>query len=272
MGNKHKEILKLVKVRFIERAVAFVYAAIIGSLVASKGILNPIYLAYAFLISFSIMTAIYVYNDVMDYEFDKINKVDRPIASGSVTRREGLNLETLIVSSVLLLLGLLYSTPPIRFRNRFLMVNIVRAMGGFLSCLLGGAIIGNISIQVVYQGFMFFMLIFAGAPVFDLPDLEGDKAGMSKSISILYGPKTGIKFSIVGWSAAILITALAYPYIGFNIITPIMLTSLLLIHIWLAYSLLSRWQDINYCRETCKKIIHLGLLYQLSFLLGVYYR
>ena len=285
MGN-YKEILRLIKVRFFERSIAFVYATVIGTFVASKGIPDIRLLFYALLVIFCLAVGTYIFNDVQDCEVDRINKVDRPIAIGSVTRKQGLivsiilfsfglmlsaliNLETLLTSLVITALGILYSVPPIRLRNRFLIVNIVRSSGGFLSSLLGGAVIGNISPQIIFQGFMFFMLIFSGTPIFDLPDLMGDKVGRSKSLSIVYGPKFGIKFSIAGWSVLTVLAILSFPYFGFNVITPIMLTSLLLIHIWLAYSLLSRWHDVNYCRDACKKIIHLGFFYQLSFLLGV---
>jgi 4-hydroxybenzoate polyprenyltransferase len=257
-----------------------------GLLVASKANPNPIHLIYAFLTTFFVILAIYINNDVMDYEFDKINKVNRPIAAGSVTRKQGLvlvlilissgillsaliNMETLLIATSLFLLGFCYSTPPPRFKSRFFIEHITTALGGFLSCLMGGAIANNISIQVIYLGLVYFMIIFAGTPLFDLPDLKGDMAQKLKSISILYGPKFGIKFSIVGWSLVIVITALTYPYAGFNIITPITVTATCAAFIWIAYSLFNRWQNVNYSISALKKIIFINFITQLSFVLGI---
>jgi len=284
MKTKVRDLFNLIKIRFMVPGVTFVYTTIIASLVASRGIPNPIYLAYAFSISFFVIIAIYVYNDVMDYEIDIINRVDRPIARGSVARRDGLilalilfilgilsafrSIETLILSATLLFLGLVYSTPPVRLRNRFLVKHIMPATGQFICSLIGGAVTGNISIQVIYLGFLMFMTVFAGTPIFDIPDLIGDKAGQAKSICVLYGPKFGLKFSIIGFLLVIVVTAVSYPFIGFNVITPIIVTSICLIFIWLAYGLLSNWQNVDYSRNTVKKIIGLNLLYQLAFVFG----
>lgn len=284
--SKAKEILKLIKVRFTERSVAFVWSTIIGLLVASRVIPNPLHLVYAFLITFFVGTAVYVYNEVTDYKFDKINRVNRPIATDSVTRKEGLlvalvllslgillstliNLETLLLSATFFLLGFLYSTPPIRLKNRFLMKQIITAIGGFITCLIGGTIVGNISLQVIYLGFIFFLLIIANSPIADIADLRGDMVGRVKSITVVYGPKFAIKFAIVVEVLMMILTALVYPYVGFNILTPITLTLGLLIFIWLAYTLRGRFQNVNYCRKVIKKLIAVNFFLQLSFILGV---
>jgi len=282
---RFREILRQVKVRFTVPAVTYTYTTIIATFVASKGIPNLVHLAYAFLTSFFVLTAIYVYNDAMDVEIDRINHVDRPIATGRLSWKDGvilalilfflgilsasINMETLVLSATLFLLGLLYSTPPVRLRNRFLVKHMMPATGHFISSLIGGTIVGSVSIQVVYLGFLMFMTVFAGAPIFDLPDLTGDKADMARSVAVLYGPRAGLKFSITGFFLVIVVTGLSYPYVGFNILMPIMLTSICLVFIWLAYGLLGQWQNVDYCRKTVFKIVGLNFLYQLSFILGI---
>ena len=284
--GRARELLKLVKVRFTERSVAFVWSTVIGLLVASAGVFDPLKLLYAFLTSFLVGTAVYVYNDVMDYEFDKISKVNRPIATDNVTREEGLivvlmlllpgfllsaliNIETLLLSIAFFTLGFLYSTPPIRLKDRFLSKQLITATGGFICSLIGGSIVQTISIQVVYLGFIFFMILFSGSPLFDLPDLKGDRAGKVKSITVLYGPRFAIKFAIAGFSSLIVITALVYQYLGFNVLMPITLSFGTLLFIWFAYGLLNNWQNISYCRKTIKKYIIVNFLLQFSFILGV---
>jgi geranylgeranylglycerol-phosphate geranylgeranyltransferase len=285
MKSNLGDILNLVKIRFLIPGVTYVYTSIIASLVASKGVFDPINLMYTFLTSFFIITAIYVYNDVMDYDIDKVNKVNRPVAIGSVTKKDALilslvlflfgvisalrSIETLILSITLFLLGVLYSTPPTRLRNRFFIKHFMPGMGQFLSSLIGGTIAGNVSIQVVYLGFLMFITVVSGTPIFDIPDLQGDKAGLAKSIGVVYGPEFSLKFSIVGFLAVIVVTLVSFPFIGFNIIMPIMVTSTCLVFIWFTYGLLRKWQNVDYGKKTIKRIVGLNFLYQLAFVLGM---
>ncbi len=285
MIKKAREISRLIGMRFTERGIGYGWATIIGSLVAYRGIPDLFRLVYAFLTNFLIINAIYVYNDVVDYEYDKVNKINRPITTDRVTRKEGkivalisflcgillsalANVQTLLISSFLSVLGFLYSAEPIRLKNRFLIEHPIPAVGAFLSCLMGGSVANNLSVQVFYLGIITFMMWISGTPLFDLPDLTGDKVGKSNIIDIVYGPKFGIKFSIVGLTLVIVVTVLSYPYAGLNVITPVMVTSTCLILIWLAYGLMERWQDGHYCRKTLNKFIALNLICQVSYVLG----
>jgi 4-hydroxybenzoate polyprenyltransferase len=286
MQQTAKGILELIKKRFAIPVVAYVWTTVIGSMVALKGIPRPLQFVYAILTPFLILTAVYVLNDAMDYELDRINKIDRAIATGKITPKEGkiaafilfslglvlsalINVETLLLSLILSILGYFYSTPPVRLRNRLFAKHVITASGFFLSGLIGGAIVGNVSIQVIFLGLIMFMTVFSGTPIFDIPDLEGDKAGRAKSLGVLYGPRTSLKISIIGFSLVTLITIFSYRYVGFNVLTPLIVSSFSLAFIWFAYNLLKKWRDTEYSRKILKTIIGMNFLFQLSFFVGI---
>lgn len=287
MTQKIKLALDLIKARFIDRGVVLFWATFIGILVASRGLPNPLTLLKALVVSFSIVTAVYVYNDVMDYEYDKLNKIDRPVARGELSRKEGLiialtfaaigvfmggfiNSETLILTLIFLTLGFLYSTPPVRLKKRFLMKQIITSTGTMICCLIGGTVVGNLSIQVIYLGFIYFLLLMAGSPLADLADLRGDTANGVKSLTVAFGPKFAIKFAMAVFFTTIVATVISYPYIGFNVLTPMIVTGCGLGFIWVTYGFLRvGWQDPIFCKKNVRKLIAINFIYQFSFVLGV---
>lgn len=284
--RKYKALLDLIKVRLVDRAVPFIWATIISVLIASRGLPTLTHIFYSLSTAFFVVMAVYIYNDVMDYEYDRINELKRPVATGEVTRVEAAilalsfavigvvlsvftNKETFILVLLFLTLGFLYSTPPIRLKHRFMAKPLVTAVGGFICSLIGGTFIGNLSIQIIYAGFIFFMLLIAGSSLVDLADIKGDKVGGVKNLMVLYGPKFTIKFAITVFLSVIVITVIGYPYLGFNPLTPIIITGGGMAFIWFAYSLLNRWQDPLFCRNTIRKMIAINFLFQISFVLGV---
>jgi len=284
--RKNVAFLDLIKVRLVDRATPFIWATIIGVLIASRGLPTLTHLFYALLTAFFVVMAVYIYNDVMDYEYDKLNELKRPVATGEVTRIEATilalsfasigivlsifaNKETLLLVLLFLTLGFLYSTPPIRLKHRYMAKPLVTAIGGFICSLLGGSLIGNFSIQVIYAAFIFFMLLIAGSSLADLTDIKGDKTGEVKNLTVLYGPRFAIKFAIAVFLSVIAITVIGYPFLGFNVLTPIIVTGGGTAFVWFAYSLLHRWQDPLFCRNTIRKMIAINFLFQISFVLGV---
>jgi len=263
-----------------------VWATLIGLLVANKGLppLFPFLAALA--ISFCSAAGVYVYNDAMEYELDRINKVDRPVAKGEVSRNRALSLVLLLffinvvlaaslnfmifsLSGVFWILGFLYSTPPPFLKKRFPLKNTVPPAGAAISNLMGGAAVGNIPASLLYSSSLFFTLIFALSSVGDLTDYKGDETIGVETIVVRYGPEFTMKLSGITFLIVSAITIVSYSFFGFNILAPILITTSSLSMAWICFSLRKNWHDPEYCFATHKRIVLLLSLFQISFFIGV---
>lgn len=231
-------------------------------------------------------TVVYVFNDITDYEIDKINEVDRPIARDLVSKNNAtslvlllfavaitlsllINIQTLLFCTTFLTLGLLYSAPHIRLRDRFLAKQAVPAIGALICSLIGGTAIGKMPLSLIYAGILFFLLIFAGAPLGDLADIRGDREKGARTLAVIYGPSFTIKLSIVIFVLIAVATVFTFPSFGFNVLTPILVSAACLAFSWISFSLLRNWQNPEYCISTYKKIVLTVFVFEVAFLVGV---
>ena len=156
-------------------------------------------------------------NQIVDVELDKINKPELPIASGKLdiaTARKIVIISGLIaigaavllhwflllLIAVILLLGIVYSVPPIQLKQHHLpaalaitlvrgvMVNIGMAMH------FAGMLQGHFEIQPVIYPLTIFISAFSLAIAWykDLPDRAGDAHFGYKTFPLLYSPKTAL--------------------------------------------------------------------------------
>ena len=268
----------------VNRAFSLSWATLIGLFIASQGIPPLIDSIKAVVAVFTIAAGIYIYNDITDIELDRINHSDRPLATGKVSKNEAatlvlilsvtgiimsilINLETLLLSLIFLGLGFAYSNHYIRLKKRFIIKQLVPAIGGIISSLVGGTTIGFISGKLIFASLMFFVLIFVGAPILDIKDFRGDKKYECKTFAIVFGPTITVKMSMLTLISLGLITLIIHPLIGFSYVTGV-LVSVLCFAFALAISpLLKFWQDPLLCEKTIKRMILLHLLIQISFLI-----
>jgi len=236
---------------------------------------------------------VYLWNDVCDYEQDISDEgveglapSSRPLGMGLVSKRRmgvfsallvafGLtasaliNIEVLLAQLVFLVLGLLYSTEPIRLKRFFFVKQVMTALGGSISCLSAGLAVGIISVQLLYLMGLFVLFIVGANPLGDLKDIESDRAGGVKTIPILFGPEFTIKLALTTFTAAAATTWIGYLRLGFNIALPIIGTIVFIAWTYVMYPLLSQLSDLDYVvKRSYSRGMPLFFLLQIAVLVG----
>jgi len=149
-------------------------------------------------------------NQYYDIEIDKVNKPERPIASGRITGQKAMQYAW-IIYAICLVLALLvnkvffavvlvttlftwgYSAPPIRFKNHGILANV--AMGiprGFLMIVGGWVAIRPDAWNDPTPwliGLIIFLYVFGAASTKDFADAEGDKQFGANTVVVIYGFK-----------------------------------------------------------------------------------
>jgi len=233
----------------------------LATLIAGKGF-PPI--SKTLLSIFAIMMlslSVYIYNDIIDRKMDaysnKEKKKGRPIAHGVVSVENaklfviftsiiGLSI-SLLLGRVVFFLGIiysilfyLYSYPRVRFKEKFIMKNVITSLVFPAGLLLGGAAIeGTISPIILFLAVTEYIFMFLILPVgADYLDLEEDKAFNIKTIGGTLSWRNNIILFNIGVIVIILSTAISYflfdiSYISFILMAvfgvPLMLYSINLI-------------------------------------------
>lgn len=144
-------------------------------------------------------------NGVFDKKIDAINKPMRPIPSGTITENNAFVFSIILyvlgvliafsvsntfglVAMILMVLTILYTTPPAYFKKIFIVSNINAALAYALMPMLGGwAVVGGTMPIVI---FAFITLIAAGfISVKDFEDYLGDSVYNVKTLPVIYGTK-----------------------------------------------------------------------------------
>jgi geranylgeranylglycerol-phosphate geranylgeranyltransferase len=141
-----------------------------------------------------------VINDIWDYETDSINKPDRPLPSGRVTKKAALNLyfslilislvsaEVLgwVVLGIVILAHLLLLIYSIGLKKIPLLGNfVVSFLTGFVF-IFGGLLVGNIQAALIPAVFA-FLINFAREGIKTMEDIPGDKSAGITTFPQLYG-------------------------------------------------------------------------------------
>lgn len=267
------------------RVFSLSWATLIGLFIAKQGIPPLVDSIKALAAVSAIAGSIYIYNDIADIEIDRANNSNRPLATGKVSKNDAMtlvsilaiggvlvstliNLETTLLSSVFLTLGFAYSYNRVRLKKKFMVKQLVPAIGGVISSLIGGTTMGLISGRIIFVGLLFFVLIFVGAPLLDLKDMFGDKKYECKTFAIVFGPGLTVKIAISALISLGIITLLSYPLIGFNYVSGILVSTLCFVFALTIFPLLKFWQNPDFCEKTIKRMILLHFLIQVSFVIG----
>ena len=143
-----------------------------------------------------------VINDILDIEIDRINKPERPLPSGAVSRYDALMFfgaligagmimaayttkAAFIIAFIAVPLIVLYSKV---FKGTVLMGNmLVGALTG-LAFIFGGAAVGNIR-QSVMPALFAFLINVGREIVKDMEDVEGDAKNGIRTLPIVHGMK-----------------------------------------------------------------------------------
>jgi len=139
-------------------------------------------------------------NDYFDYEIDVVNRPERPIPSGRVSRGAAgaYSLVLFVLASVLgfflgslpgiIVVGssLLMTYYAHTLKRKCLIGNLVISFLTGLSFVFGGVIVGEIA-KAAYIGFYAFLMTMAREIIKDMEDIEGDKIEGATTLPIKYG-------------------------------------------------------------------------------------
>jgi 4-hydroxybenzoate polyprenyltransferase len=147
-------------------------------------------------------------NAAYDAHIDRINKPYRPIPKGLVTRDEAFSIAFLLyfvafvramlisvefwaLVTIITIITIYYSMPPVRFKKRFWVSNISIALArGLLGFVAAWSIFGDPSDPTpwVIGGILFIYLVGATTSK-DFTDIEGDREFGMRTLPVVYGPK-----------------------------------------------------------------------------------
>jgi geranylgeranylglycerol-phosphate geranylgeranyltransferase len=220
------------------RTLVYAFAlATMGTFLISSGVKVPDFLVLARLtISvYFLALATYLYNDLTDYDVDKVNSRDNNYSSKRTNYRQilystigffilsislafSINVPTGVAALAFFGLAIVYSHPKIHLKDMFVIKTIVTAAGGFIAAFMGALAVQNISYVGISASLMFFLMYFINGPLGDMGDISGDRKGGRRTIPIVLGvPKTfGVLFASIVVMAAILVVN--YCFFGLNLL------------------------------------------------------
>lgn len=274
--------------------VAYTWPAFICLLLAAKGI-PPLIPGLKILVAMTFVSyGVYLYNDLMDLEDDLKGKgygiivpAERPLGMGKVSRREmaifsisssilglslayTINLKVFMLLLLYTLLGVLYSTDPIKLKKRYFMKQLTIGLGNVIAHLSGGLTLGSLNPAILYVTGVNFLLFFGVDPIVDLRDIEGDKAIGVKSLPVIWGPQLTVRLALAVFAVSGIATLVGYSRVGFNIAMPILFLLIVSAFIYVIHPLLYKWNDPNYLDFLIhRRLAPLYLLLQLTPLIGI---
>ena len=263
----------------------FTTSTVTGLLMATNFHPQLIQLVTVPLVTLFATLAVYWMNDITDIKLDKINAANRPLAGGQVKKSEAIvlltvlslaalgfaysvNFTTLLFTAAYLIIGILYSSPKIVLKDRFILKTLSIAIGGFTTTLIGASINGTLDGKDFISAISFMMLLFVTSPINDLGDYPGDKECGRKTIPIVIGKKNTIFISIAIPFFMMTSFWFFYPNLGFSIKAPIAMTVLAITSFLILRPMLSHLNDYKYIKSRHKKSLFLYYGLQASLLIG----
>lgn len=148
-------------------------------------------------------------NQIFDLPTDRINKPQRPLPSGRMTRWQAwefvvmayiaalllaaaVNAQTFFIYLAAAFLTVTYSAPPFRLKQRPWASNFVIALArGELLKVAGWAAVATVldSWEPWYIGFIYFLFLMGATTTKDFADIEGDRASDCVTLPVKYGPE-----------------------------------------------------------------------------------
>ncbi len=202
-------------------------AAIVAYLI-DTGTIIPESLLLFFIVAL-ITAAGNVINDFFDAEIDVINRPDRPIPSGAVSREAARGFAvTLFLSGILvsfftnfLCIGitifnaLLLIAYAAKLKTKPLIGNIVVAYLSASIFLFGGALNGvDGLVRIIPIAAITFFAMLSRELLKDAEDVEGDKAGGADTVPIRIGIKKTTEFALITTVLAVLASFIPYLWWG----------------------------------------------------------
>lgn len=241
------EIARPVNV-FISIASIFIAAFISGTI---QPLINVI---FACLSGGVIAAGANTINDYYDLEIDKVNKPNRPLVQGKLSREETLyislmefgigvalaifiNLVALVIAVVISVLLILYSY---RLKRQPLTGNFAVSFSTGMAFIYGGVAVDRI-LQTLIPAIFAFFYHFGREIIKDIQDIEGDTKENAKTFPIVYGKSLSLILTTINF--LLLMVLIFLPYIfgwyGFKYFIIILLG----VYPVIIYSVWSVWKN-----------------------------
>jgi 4-hydroxybenzoate polyprenyltransferase len=180
------------------------------------------HLFWAMLIGTGLFGAVFLINQIYDIESDRVNNklhllprgyIKVPVAWGMTI---GLNLLSLagafclsipigIVALLIIILGVIYSAPPLILKDRAWPAIVANGLGhGTLVYLLGYYTGGGDLITGIYKSLPYFFAVAAVYIGTTLPDIEGDRSTGKLTVGVRYGQNATIYIIIITYTMALI--------------------------------------------------------------------
>ncbi len=291
-GLVMKIILSISTLFAIVKSRTLVYAfalAAIGTFLISSGVKVPDFLVLARLIPsvYFLALATYLYNDLTDYDVDRVNSRDNNYSSKRTNYKQilystigffvvstslafSINLLTGIASLVFLGLAIVYSHPKIHLKDMFVIKTVVTASGGFIAALMGSFAVDNISYIGISASLMFFLMYFINGPLGDMGDISGDRKGGRRTIPIVLGISKTFGFIFASVATMALILVVNYYFLGLHLLG---LSLGLAICVYVAFrimKLVAQYENKKMMSKTRTAVRLSVFAVQLSMLVGIF--
>lgn len=219
-------------------------------------------------------------NDYFDYRIDAINKPERPIPSGRISRKvAGVYSLSLFVIGILVAFYTSFLLGMIAFLSSLLMIYYAYSLKrkliignlsiSFLTglCFVFGGIAVGAIVTSVYLGFYAFLMTMAREVVKDMEDVEGDRKELASTLPIIYGMKTS---SIIAASFMIIasVTSPVLYLVGIFNILYLPLNLIAIVVFLIGASSILKDQSVLNCARVSKRIkVGMGIIF-LAFAVG----
>jgi len=235
-----------------------------------------------------ISLSVYIYNDIIEANMDKLNAVKRcrPLPSGKVSLKNALilvylsgfcgltilfftNFYSFIFGLTYFCLLIAYSHPKIRIKKRFPLKESVLALCFPLTSLIGMyAVTNSFVIHAFFAGVVIALFVYTIEPVItDSTDIEEDKlTGVKTLASTLSWERRTYLFAAGPFMAMVLIL-LMYKALGFNGILPVLTVTGGVIFLLFTSSVLKKYSEAAVVKARNTAHIYFILL-QISFIIG----
>jgi geranylgeranylglycerol-phosphate geranylgeranyltransferase len=250
--------------------------------------------------SFLIIIGMYVLNDLMDADLDRLNEKKRPIPVGQVSETQAwifiiltngiglsmalltFNTDSIIIALVIALIGLMYSIPKLALKDRFVIKTLSIAIAMILCTMLGSTVnnwntnyvsddnnhFDRLSISI-YAASMLGTMIFVTSPLNDLGDVIGDKAAGRRTIPIVIGRENTVKLSIFIATSMSIVSWIVYVSSDIGIVIPISVSLVIGLTIANITKILKLLDDYKFARDFVKKrSMPLHIMLQLALIIG----
>lgn len=145
-------------------------------------------------------------NQIFDYEIDRINKPDRPLPSGRLSRQEAWVITSICylvalimaawvsrpcfwIVAVTTLFTIAYSAPPLRTKRHWLPASFTIAIPrGMLLKVAGWAVVREVGLLEPWLlGAVFALFLLGATTTKDYADMEGDQSGKCMTLPLRFG-------------------------------------------------------------------------------------